>query len=71
MALLPDQVSQFVESKQAPAFLEQQTGLKIAEPTLATQRCRGGGPPYSKFGKRVYYPKCPPSAPLRQREVFK
>jgi hypothetical protein len=57
MALSPDQEIQFVESKQAPAFLEEQTGLKIAGPTLATQRCRGGGAPYSKFGKRVYYPK--------------
>jgi hypothetical protein len=57
MPLFPDQESQFVESKQAPAFLEEQTGLKIAGPTLATHRCRGGGPPYSKFGKRVYYAK--------------
>jgi hypothetical protein len=57
MALLPDQESQFIESKQAPAFLEEQTGLKIAGPTLATRRCRGGGPLYSKFGKHVYYPK--------------
>ena len=57
MQLSLDQESQFVESNQAPAFLEERTGLKIAGPTLATHRCRGGGPIYSKFGKRVYYPK--------------
>ncbi|MDZ7760829.1 MAG: hypothetical protein U5L00_11305 [Desulfovermiculus sp.] len=30
--------------------------LKMSPKTLATMRCRGGGPPAIKSGRRIFYP---------------
>jgi len=30
-------------------------GIEFAPKTLEKWRCRGGGPPYKKISKRVYY----------------
>jgi hypothetical protein len=42
------------DRKQAAAALTAR-GFPVAEATLATKACRGGGPAFQKFGPRVIY----------------
>ena len=41
--------------KAASVFLTEFSGKPVAETTLATWRCRGGGPKFRRFGRAVVY----------------
>jgi len=45
----------FLNTKEASAFLKNEFGLDLSEATLATMRCRGGGPAYRKWGRIPVY----------------
>lgn len=43
--------------RRAVTALLAELGIPCASATLATKACRGGGPPFQKFGPRVLYRK--------------
>lgn len=38
-------------------YLETMHGIEVKPTTLATWRCRGGGPPFVKFNRTPLYPR--------------
>lgn len=42
--------------QEVPAHLRSVHGIQITTATLAKLACRGGGPPYQKFGRKPLYP---------------
>lgn len=42
---------------EAIEYLDLVHGITIKESTLATWRCRGGGPPFLKFNRSPLYPR--------------
>lgn len=54
MAIVPDDPeAQLTRSATADALTE--AGFPISAATLATKACRGGGPPFRKFGRVPVY----------------
>ena len=49
MASVPDSRSQYLDNREAAAF------LRLSPRTLEKQRISGAGPTYRKFGRRVVY----------------
>ena len=43
-----------MDGRETSAFCARE-GLPIAEATLSAMRCRGSGPKYLKYGRRVFY----------------
>jgi hypothetical protein len=54
MSNIPGEPYVLLDSKQGAAALTD-AGFKTAAPTLETLRCRGGGPIFHRYGRRIVY----------------
>jgi hypothetical protein len=54
MSRIPDNPDALLTRQQAATALTE-SGFPISPKTLATMACRGGGPPFHRFGPRVLY----------------
>lgn len=54
MTAIPDSPDALLSEKSTSAALKE-AGYQVEQSSLATYRCRGGGPPFRKFGQRVIY----------------
>ncbi len=54
MSNIPDGPDVLLDSKQGAAALTH-AGFKTAAATLETLRCRGGGPIFHRYGRRIVY----------------
>jgi hypothetical protein len=52
--MVPANLDALLTRSQTGACLREE-GFPVADKTLATLACRGGGPPYHRFGARVLY----------------
>lgn len=41
--------------KSASLYIREKFGIEVARQTLARKAVEGGGPPFMRFGNRVYY----------------